>query len=328
MIEKLKAKERYLRRIFASYIFQGNSQLAFWHEAPTRNHSASFAEVGPYYMTFEHKALYKGPFDPNGIPLLDYHGDVGRQYNPIAVAQYALGNYNLFRETGEAIWKDKFLVNAEWLLDNLLLWPSGMYLWPHYFDFEYLRPLKAPWFSGLAQGQGLSALIRAFVETKEFKYYSAAEKVFQSLTLTIAEGGVLHRDDRGNLWIEEYLVDPPTHILNGFIWALWGIYDYLILTQEAKTRTLFDLFCKTLRGHLQEYDAGFWSFYELTPQRIKSLASPFYHRLHIVQLQVMHLMTGDSTFFSYAQKWQHYLENPLFRTMAVTYKAGFKLLYY
>ena len=32
----------------------------------------------------------------NGIPLLNYHGIIGKQYNPIAIAQYGLGNLNFY----------------------------------------------------------------------------------------------------------------------------------------------------------------------------------------------------------------------------------------
>lgn len=279
-------------------------------------------------MTFEEKALYPGPFDEHGIPLLDYHGEVGRQFYSIAISQYALGNYNLYKQTRNADFLGKFIANAKWLVSNLRSNDRGVALWAHDFDFEYFKPLTAPWFSGLAQGQGLSVLLRAYAETDDRTYLAAAEDVYKSLTLSMDEGGVLYKDRQGNLWIEEYLVQPPTHILNGFIWALWGIYDYYLVTRDPRTITLFDDFCTTVREHLKDYDIGFWSLYELTPQRIKSLASPFYHRLHVTQLQIMHLMTGDDIFYSYGKKWQGYLENPLFRAIALVYKSGFKLLYY
>jgi hypothetical protein len=47
-------------------------------------------------MDFEEKADYPGHYDAGGIPMLDYHGQIGLQYNPIASAQWGLGNYNLF----------------------------------------------------------------------------------------------------------------------------------------------------------------------------------------------------------------------------------------
>ncbi len=40
------------------------------------------------------------PYDASGIPQLDYHGHIGLQYNPIAIAQFGLGNYNLWKTGG------------------------------------------------------------------------------------------------------------------------------------------------------------------------------------------------------------------------------------
>lgn len=319
---------QYLKRIFKAYIFSQNSSLTFWHETPAVNPLARFDVLGPYYMTFEEKALYPGPFDDNGIPLLDYHGTIGKQYYSIAISQYALGNYNRFKKTGNSVNRDRFIANVEWLLDNLNPNGHGTYLWTHTFDFEYFRPLKAPWYSGLAQGQGLSSLVRAYAETGESKFAIAADQVYETLKLPIQDGGVAYRDDTDFPWIEEYLVDPPTHILNGFIWALWGIYDYWLLTKKDAAFKLFQSYVDTIVKNLGQYDSGFWSYYELTPQRIKCLASNFYHSLHIVQLRIMHEMTGHPDFLAYADKWSRYLDNPVYRAMALAYKAAFKLAYY
>jgi hypothetical protein len=61
---------------------------------------------------------------------------------------------------------------------------------------------------------------------------------------------------------------------------------------------------------------------------MKMLASPFYHHLHVVQLEVMHRLTGDPAFADYACRWEAYRRNPFKRTLALAYKAVFKLLYY
>jgi len=305
-----------------------NSQLTFWHETPAVNTEAFTGEPGQYYMTFKQKALYPGPFDEKGIPLLDYHGKVGQQYNPIAIAQYALGNYNLARQTENKTYHDKFLINAEWLLENLFATCYGTHLWPHHFDFEYFRPLVAPWFSGLAQGQGLSVLLRAFVESGHNEYLEAAKEVLQSLSVPIEKGGVQYKDHNNYLWIEEYLVEPPTHILNGFFWALWGVYDYYLLTKSEEAQKLFNNYTKTILHYLPKYDIKFWSLYELTPQRIQSIASPFYHHLHIVQLEVMYRLTGERMFAEYGERWRAYSKYAFYRFMAKIYKIGFKLMYY
>jgi heparosan-N-sulfate-glucuronate 5-epimerase len=324
----MPSRAQYLKRIFSAYLFSQNSNLTFWHETPAANPAARFDELGPYYMTFEKKAYYPGPFDNYDIPLLDYHGQIGKQYYSIAISQYALGNYNLFKKTSNSVNRQRFFANVRWLLDNLKPCQYGTYLWTHTFDFEYFRTLKAPWFSGLSQGQGLSVLVRAFAVTGESRFEKAADQVYETLKLPIAEGGVIYRDERGHDWIEEYLVDPPTHILNGFIWALWGVYDYWLLTKKQEAFKLFQSYVETIVKNLPRYDAGFWSYYELTPQRVKCIASNFYHRLHIVQLMIMHQMTDHPDFLLYAEKWSRYLKNPLYRNLALAYKVGFKLAYY
>ena len=90
---------RYYRRIFSAYLLGGKSHLTFWHETPAENPNADPGELGEYYMLFAEKADYHGAYDSAGVPQLDYHGHIGLQYNPIAIAQYGLGNYNLYRRS-------------------------------------------------------------------------------------------------------------------------------------------------------------------------------------------------------------------------------------
>jgi hypothetical protein len=106
----------YLRRVLAAYVLGGRSQLSFWHETPELNPNLRTHALGEYFMTFAGKADYPGPFDADGVPQLDYRGDLGLQHNPIAVAQYGLANYNQFVRSGEARRKDASLRAADWLL--------------------------------------------------------------------------------------------------------------------------------------------------------------------------------------------------------------------
>ncbi|MGA9529840.1 MAG: D-glucuronyl C5-epimerase family protein [Terriglobales bacterium] len=335
----LAARWQYYRRIVPAYLGAGDSQLTFWHETPELNPHASSARLGPYYMRFRQKADYTGPCDAAGIPLLHYRGAIGLQYNPIAIAQWGLANCNLFYRTLEKSRQEKFLKAADWLVANLRQNSYGLWVWNHNFDWEYRTTLRTPWYSGLAQGQGVSLLLRAYAETHNEKYAEAANLGFVSLTKPIAEGGVLIEDQERNLWIEEYIVDPPTHILNGFIWALWGVFDYWLTTdgganspaREYPTsiaREVFDRGVRTLLRNLDRYDTGYWSLYEQSGTRLKMLASPFYHRLHIVQLRVMALLTGDAFFTNFAEKWQRYANRPANRARALVEKSTFKLLHY
>lgn len=322
---------QYYRRILTAYLTPWKSQLTFWHETPQANPHASIHRLGEYYMGFAEKADYSAHTDSLGIPLLNYHGKIGLQYNPIAIAQWGLGNYNLFCQGGHdegGQRKRKFLAASDWLCAHLERNSLGSWVWNHHFDWEYRSLLKAPWYSALAQGQAISLLVRAYRETGTLAYLSAAERAFASFLKSTSEGGITFTDARGNLWFEEYIVSPPTHILNGFIWAAWGVYDYFLATGTSGARDLFAGAVLTLRANLGRYDLGFWSLYEQSGTLLPMVASPFYHRLHVVQLRVMHRLTGDEIFVHYADKWEAYARSPAKWARALCYKSAFKLGYY
>jgi heparosan-N-sulfate-glucuronate 5-epimerase len=324
----LAARWRYYCRIAPAYLGAGRSQLTFWHETPQINPQATRTQFGPYYMSFREKADYGGPYDAAGIPMLDYRGAIGLQYNPIAIAQWGLANCNIFCDTNNESRGQKTLKAAHWLAANLEQNPHGLWVWNHHFDWDYRDTLKTPWYSGLAQGQGVSLLLRAFAQTHDEKYMQAAGRAFIALTKAIVQGGVLFEDEEKNLWIEEYLVDPPTHILNGFVWALWGVFDFWLARADSTARQIFDRGVQTLLHNLARFDTGYWSLYEQSGTRLKMLASPFYHRLHIVQLRVMATLTGDCHFTEFADRWEAYAARRRNRARALVEKSIFKLLHY
>jgi len=318
----------YFKRIFSAYLTGKKSHLTFWHGEPEVNKNFKPKELGEYYMPFIGKADYSGYYDSNGIPMLDYHGAIGRQYNPIAIAQYGLGNYNLYCRTGEKSRKSKFLNVADWLVENLEKTSHGTRVWYHHFDWEYRDILKAPWHSALAQGQGISLLVRAFNNTEEDRYLASAVDAFKAFTMDVREGGVSYTDKKGNLWFEEYIVFPPTHILNGFIWAIWGIYDFFLATGNFIAKKLFNQAVQTLKANIHRYDIGFWSLYEQSGTRLKMIASPFYHHLHVRQLEILYRLTNEDLFHQYALRWEGQRKNLIKRNLALGYKTVFKICYY
>lgn len=290
---------------------------------------AAFAGGLAYFMRFQGKAAYRGPFDGEGIPLLDYRGDIGPQYNPIAVAQFGLARFNRWLEAGGAV-EDRaaWEAVAEWLARELRPNSHGVPVWMHHFDWPYRQVLRAPWYSGLAQGNGLSMLVRAARATGDPRAANAAHKAFEPFRRDVSDGGVMVRDEQGDLWIEEYLVDPPSHILNGFIWALWGVYDYAEWSGSADADAIWKACIRTLERRLGEFDTGWWSLYEARCGEDEMLASRYYHTLHITQLHVLHRLTGSEVFAQAAARFESYLRNRRYRMRALARKAIFKLRRY
>ena len=155
--------------------------------------------------------------------------------------------------------------------------------------------------------------------------FSACADRFQSFQRSVSEGGVVVEDDRGHIWIEEYLVDPPSHILNGFIWALWGVYDYARWSGQFDALRIWAAGVATLAKRLADFDTGWWSLYEARDGSREMLASRYYHTLHITQLRVMYRLTGIDAFSACADRFQTYLDRPSHRALAFGRKAIFKL---
>lgn len=322
------ARAQYLRRVVSAYLGSAPSQLTFWHETPWINENAFGEPCGEYYHCFFQKADYCAHIDAAGVPMLDYRGRIGVQYNPIAIAQWGLGNFNLWRRTAEPRRRERYCKAADWLVENLMPNAAGLPVWQHDFDWEYRDLLKAGWYSALAQGQGVSLLCRAYRDTGRETYLEAARRAFRALDLDVHDGGVRLADGADGAWLEETIVDPPTHILNGFLWALWGVHDFALTTGAREAGELCAACARTLARHLPSFDCGFWSLYEQSGTRLPMLASPFYHRLHISQLSITARLLAMPELAVWAKRWRGYTRSALCRRRAVVQKAAFKLLYY
>ena len=112
------------------------------------------------------------------------------------------------------------------------------------------------------------------------------------------------------------------------MWALWGVFDFWLANADALAKQIFDRGIQTLLHNLARFDTGYWSLYEQAGTQLKMLASPFYHRLHIVQLRVMANLTGDRRFTEVADRWEGYTQRRVNRSRALVEKSIFKLLHY
>lgn len=238
------------------------------------------------------------PFDENGIPIVTYKAITGKHYNPATIAQFAIENWEIFLRTNNKSVYDVFIKQANWLVDNQV--QGG---WYYHFDLED-RSLKKPWLSGLAQGQGISVLLRAYQRTNDVKYLKAATDAFEVMMTPLDKGGILYRDNTG-LWFEEYPNQlAPSHVMNGHIWALFGVWDLYRVTGDKRARDAFDDGVIGLKKDINKYDTGYWVLYEQRPKSIPINA--IYINFEIEQLQVLHALTNDSIFSDYAAKWKGY----------------------
>lgn len=232
---------------------------------------------------------------------------------PVARAQIALG------------WFERFLADERYALDNFLAEvdallkvsesSGGRLVWVYGFDFAKYG-LRAPWLSAMAQGQAASVLTRAYSVTGEVRYRDAALKALAPLTRPRRGDGLVIDALYGPV-LEEYPSPRPSHVLNGWIFALWGLRDGHVLLGDDPSGELFARSSSALAACLRAYDLGWWSRYSLHG---RDIAKPFYHRLHVTQLGVMADLTGEMRFADVARRWAN-ADTPMAATRAVVVKA-------
>jgi hypothetical protein len=129
----------------------------------------------------------------------------------------------------------------------------------------------------------MSVLVRAFSVTGEESYLQGARRALGPMLMPVEKGGTSWLASEG-LVLEEVPFRAPKTILNGWIFGLYGLYD-LTMADSRDAGEVLEATLSALLAHLHKYDAGFWSFYDTSG----TMASPFYHRLHIAQLKALEL---------------------------------------
>jgi glycosyltransferase involved in cell wall biosynthesis len=233
------------------------------------------------------------------------------QLVPAGLAQLALGWWERSLD-GEDAALEAFDRICRLLLDraeprgDALLWPYDMAV-PKY-------GLRPPWFSAMAQGQIASVFVRAAARDER-----AAETALRALRPLLDRAEPLVVETNRGPVLEEAPSTPPSQVLNGWIYALWGVRDVAVGLGSAEAATLCDESLASLRAKLAEYDTGWWSRYSLWAGG-HDLAKPFYHRIHIVQLEALKRLTGVDEFGAVAARWRTY-DTRAAATRAVLAKA-------
>jgi hypothetical protein len=134
---------------------------------------------------------------------------------------------------------------------------AGGIAWEYMFHFDGGSP---PWTSGLSQGTALQVMARAWSRFKEAAYLTAAQQalgIFQTAPST----GVRVKTTAGAEYAE-YTYASSDRILNGFIQADVGLYDYTSITHDPLGLKLFEAGDAEARAEVPHYDTGAWSMYD------------------------------------------------------------------
>ncbi len=265
-------------------------------------------EVKGYYSDLRHKVDGAELIDGNGVPY--NQTNTGHEiYFPISIFQYGLGAYDLYLETGDEQYKNRFMNVVNWAAENQQ--DDGAW---NTFGWED----AADPYSSMGQGEGASLLCRAYVEEENAEYLDRALDAVRFMLRTKEEGGCARYD--GGLMTLEENAEFKT-ILNGMIFSIWGLYDVCLLCKENDFVEKLELAVFSLEQLLPEYDRRFWSDYDLD----QDIASPFYHDLHIEQLKVMYDLFGNKAYKETYERWISYRDSKIKPRRAFVVKAFQKL---
>ncbi|MCB0875115.1 MAG: D-glucuronyl C5-epimerase family protein [Solirubrobacterales bacterium] len=243
----------------------------------------------------------------------------------VVILQWALGCFEHYLEAGNEEW----LRTARWAADQMVAQQhqSGSERggWTHEYRHRHTYRIDPPWMSGMAQGQAASLLVRIHLETGEDEYAEAALAAVEPMRRPVPSGGVAGELDGG--WLpEEYPTEPASHVLNGAIFGVWGVYDVGAALGDESAAELAREGVNTIADSLHRYDTGYWSRYDLFPHPIFNIASPMYHRLHVNQLRAMEAISDDPRFAATAERFAGYERSRFGLARAYAHKVAFRML--
>jgi hypothetical protein len=143
--------------------------------------------------------------------------------------------------------------------------------WEYYFSFG---GGKAPWVSGLAQATAMQALVRGAKYFADARYLEVAKRAL-GVFKAKAPLGVRVDTDAGDHFLI-YSFNPRLRVLNAFLQALVGIYDYAEAADDDEARALFAAGEREAQAEIPKHDTGAWSLYSMSTGSESDLG---YHRL-------------------------------------------------
>lgn len=207
-----------------------------------------------------------------------------------------------------------FFHGADWFLNNQDSsggWPSQVVFNKDRKKYPMAGELRPGWYGAMCQGQAISVLVRAAQLSGDTKYLQAALQAVKVFSVPSDQGGVKAVFLDKYPWYEEYPTNPPTFILNGFMYSLLGLYDLKSVSSSRQVSALFNTGIESLAAMLPLYDSGSSTFYDLRHFTMKTApkgARWDYHSTHINQLLTLYTVETNFTIFrDTAERWRGYM---------------------
>jgi heparosan-N-sulfate-glucuronate 5-epimerase len=264
-------------------------------------------------------ALFE-PLDEAGVPVKGPPGAPGR-YMPSRIAGHALAHWNLSRRPGAPGQHfERFMAAANWFAGQ----PKGAFM----HDLP-LESMAVPWPSCLAQGEGLSVLVRAFAATGDRRFLDQAHAAVDLLEVPVEQGGVASTLPDGSFFLEEYPGGRHRHVLNGALFAAVGLDDLMRMSDqtELRARILRDRLLAALERNIGLWSTGDWSVYsiERAAAGARNACTLHYQLVHVALLRSLVGVAPCRIALSrVARHWTRGARRPLSRARALAMKSFYR----
>ena len=219
-------------------------------------------------------------------------------YNPVTSSRTILELIDSYNKTQNKLYLEKAELYTQEFLKSSTNHRNALFATYH---FNYTiggtsNTLKKPWYSGMAQGRALSFLSQLYTITGKKEYKTAADKYFRGLELTRKTNdkiwvSMINKD--GYFWIEEYPLNKPELVLNGFLYATFGLYDYYETFKTPESKVYLQSALTTAKHEIPKFRRpGKVSRYGLK----RGSYNPTYHKTVIKQMRYIYSFTGDEFF--------------------------------
>lgn len=242
--------------------------------------------------------------------------------NPVSVSLYALARHTDARLAGRhgdplaaRPPQDRaLLTQAVWLRAA----QDGNGGWPYPVPVPRYG-VRPGWYSAMAQGLAVSVMLRGYAVTGERSFLDACQGATELMLRPLAAGGCSHHDELGRPFPEECPSEPVSHILNGAVFALFGLLE---LGRHLGAADQAERMADRIRDSLPRFDLGYWTRYDLRHPAPASLA---YHCLHVSLLTAAGRLLADERWLVTAAAWDRYTRDPVRRLRAAAAKGRFVL---
>jgi hypothetical protein len=245
-----------------------------------------------YYNDLRNRTEWNGEYS-EGVPLL-YVPNLKKSVEfPVMILQFGLGNLDrYFLEK-----KDDYLIKVvdvtKWIISNIN--ENG------YFN-NYLSELdpQNKYFSNnssMTQGEALSFLIRVvkyqLLPSEYFEILKTTiERIFCNMILPVSnEGTMLNKGNKR--YFLEFCTSDENVVLNGWIFSIFGLYDYWEYAKSDLSKKILDETVETLINTIEIFIMkNGWTYYDMNGR----IASPHYHLLHCSLISAMRLIFNNNEF--------------------------------